>query len=76
MYNEREYQVYTYCVDNSLYTHGSRSHYENMLRNVRENSIDGTYEMTAYDIYFHSDIETRPSIAKLIRDIKQIYEWC
>lgn len=73
MFINREYRVYRYCVESRLYTCGSCQHYEEMLKNVREGKADA--ELTAYDIYFHSDIENRARLEDIKRDIKSIYKY-
>lgn len=72
MFINREYQVYKYCVRQELYTCGTKQHYEEMLKNVREGA---DAELTAYDIYFHSDIKTRLRLGDIKTDIKSIYKY-
>lgn len=73
MFINRKYRVYRYCVEKNLYTCGTCEHYEEMLKNVGKGIADA--ELTAYDIYFHSDIKTRVSLENIKKDIKLIYKY-
>lgn len=66
------FAIYQLCKRKQYYTYGTCKEYDAMLENVKcENVIP---EITACDIYFHSDIDTRPDLSTIIQEVLEIYK--
>ena len=68
----RSSKIMQLCIKNNYYTCGSSSHYNEMLKNCDNGLVNSIF--IAYDIYFHSDIETRPQLGIIVSQVKAILE--
>ena len=72
MKDKRMFKIYELCVSKQYYTWGTCKEYDTMLHNV-QNEI-GSPEFIAYDIYFHSDLDRRPTVEEIVKEVKEIFE--
>lgn len=68
----RSMKIMQLCIKKNYYTCGSNEHYNLMLSNCDAGYVNS--EFIAYDIYFHSDINTRPLPSQIVAEVKTILE--
>lgn len=68
----RSMKIMQLCIKKNYYTCGSNEHYSEMLLNCDAGYVSS--EFIGYDIYFHSDIKTRPRPSQIIEEVKAILE--